>query len=317
VKANADCGLRFTYMGPMDQLRIGCYWDASWATRPDGTSQGGYIIFLTNQESIDTGKPVPLVVLDYASKKLVRICRSSLSGEAQAAALAIDNLEWVKIFWTLTLYPNLAPDGEHAATACGMSPCFTDSRGLYDAGRSQSAGLGITEKRTAIEVSMVNDRMAAINGEWRWTSAHQQLADGLTKVSARQKLADIMRRGMHALKFDESFTSLKKLTQKQKDARERELDLAADSAMIAETSGVTGSSVKPDVSETSGVTGSSVKPDVSSGSTSSASLPSSTSVPSTSLPAAKTKASRPSRGRLWGHEKILAAVLAAQRLETS
>jgi hypothetical protein len=221
VKQNADVGLWFGHLGAYKDIRVGCYWVASWATRPNGTSQGGYIISLATQEAIDSGMLIQLIVLDYASKMLVIICRSSLSGETQAAALAIDNLEWVKIFWTLTIYPMLAPDSETAAKACGISPCITDSRGLYDAGRSQSAGLGISEKRTAIEVSMVNDRMTAINGVWRWTSAHQQLADGLTKVSARQKLANIMKRGMHALKYDETFAALKKHTQKQKDARER------------------------------------------------------------------------------------------------
>jgi hypothetical protein len=201
-----------------------------------------------------------------------------------------------------------------------MSPCVTDSRGLYDAGRSQSAGLGVSEKRTAIEVAMVNDRMAVLNGIWRCTSAHQQLADGLTKVSARQKLADIMKRGMHALKYDETFTALKKLTQKQKDARERELDLAADNALAAETTTTT--STTPSTSLT---TSPSTAPSTSLTSPSTAplaSLSTPTPVkPSTggavrsgpgSLTSTTTSLGRPSKSRLWGHEKVLAAVIAAQ-----
>ena len=40
---------------------------------------------------------------------------------------------------------------------------------------------GIDKKRTATEVLMVNERLNAIDGIWRWRNTQQQLADGLTK----------------------------------------------------------------------------------------------------------------------------------------
>ena len=53
------------------------------------------------------------------------------------------------------------------------------------------------------------------------------IADGLTKVSARQRLAEILRRGYPALAYNPSFTSGKQLTDEQRAARELTLDEAA------------------------------------------------------------------------------------------
>ena len=73
---------------------------------------------------------------------------------------------------------------------------------------------------------MITERMAAIKAKWMWTNTTQHLADGLTKVRMRQHFADIFRRGKHALKFDPDFVAGKKLTKKQKEDREQELDHA-------------------------------------------------------------------------------------------
>ena len=57
---------------------------------------------------------------------------------------------------------------------------------------------------------------------------HQQMADGLTKVAVRQQFADKLRRGVHALKFDEKFTAGKKIAKQEIIDREKRLDEFAD-----------------------------------------------------------------------------------------
>ena len=49
-----------------------------------------------------------------------------------------------------------------------------------------------------------------------WLSSERQLADGLTKASARQSLADRLRSGRFIIRHDPNFTSAKK-----KSAEER------------------------------------------------------------------------------------------------
>ena len=230
MKNNADIPLRFAKVadGVYKKLRFGSYFDAAWAVRPDGTSQGGYLIFVISEDDMDQGTACLLVCLDYASKKLTRISRSSLACEAQSGANAVDMLEWTKIFWTLMTHPYMSPDDPATAVLYGKSPVITDARALYDAGKSRSAGLGISEKRTAIEVSIISERMQAIWAEWWWTNNTQMLADGLTKKASRQQFADALRRGTHALKFDPDLVAGKKQTSKMLQERSEELERAAE-----------------------------------------------------------------------------------------
>ncbi|CAK0816650.1 unnamed protein product [Prorocentrum cordatum] len=226
LKANADVGLYFGFDKAWSELRVGGYSDASWASRLDGSSQGGYTIFVGPDDDLRNGNPTPFVGMEWASKKLVRLCRSSLSAEAQAAALGVDSLMWVKLYLTLSLRPDFKPD--QAMLYLGESPFITDAKCLYDASRSATAGLGITEKRTAIEVKIVNEQMEEIGAVWKWVNTQQQMADGLTKLSARQQMADVLRRGVHALRYDPNFVAGKKLTKRAMEQREKELDQAGD-----------------------------------------------------------------------------------------
>ena len=111
-----------------------------------------------------------------------------------------------------------------------MSPVVTDVKGLFDAARNMSAtqGLSAANKRTAVDVRIVCERMSRFDGQWYWTNTLQQVSDGLTKVQARQRFVEILRRGYHALKFDLTFTAGKKLTTEQRQQRENELHQAAE-----------------------------------------------------------------------------------------
>ena len=60
----------------------------------------------------------------------------------------------------------------------------------------------------------------------------QQIADGLTKVPQRQAMADVLRRGTHAIKFDPDFVAGKKLSKSEKDDINRELQAASNEAFV-------------------------------------------------------------------------------------
>ena len=53
------------------------------------------MVFVTTKSEIDEGKATKLSIVDWSCKKLARVCRSSLSAEAQASTAAIDTLEWI------------------------------------------------------------------------------------------------------------------------------------------------------------------------------------------------------------------------------
>eukprot|EP00959_Pyramimonas_sp_CCMP1952_P205799 4303501-Pyramimonas_sp.AAC.1 len=57
LKANADVGLYFGFDKAWSELRVGGYFGASWASRLDGSSQGGYAIFVGPDDDLRTGNP--------------------------------------------------------------------------------------------------------------------------------------------------------------------------------------------------------------------------------------------------------------------
>ena len=74
-------GLTFSPLGPVEDLRMITAFDASFCSRPDGTSQGGYFLLLAPKHVLETHEDV-YRILDWKSFKLPRVARSSLSAEA-------------------------------------------------------------------------------------------------------------------------------------------------------------------------------------------------------------------------------------------
>ena len=53
--------------------------DAAWGVRRNNESQGGYLIFLCNQQALEDGSTQDYIILDWRSFKLPRISRSFLN----------------------------------------------------------------------------------------------------------------------------------------------------------------------------------------------------------------------------------------------
>ena len=227
-KENASLALKYVALDELDNMRYGFYFDASFASRADLSSQGGYLLFAIPDSYLDSGKPVPLIILDWSSKKLDRVARSSLSAEAQSGGVAVDHLDWFKTFFVSTFFPDADLKDQELGRLLGRSPVITDAKALFDAAKKSSAGRGLLEKRTAIDVKIICEKMQCFGGYWTWTNSDQQLGDGLTKPQARVKLAQILARGYHCLKFDPMFVAAKKRTNKQKEDYEKELDAAKE-----------------------------------------------------------------------------------------
>ena len=88
--ARIDVEIKIRHIAPRD-VRFAAFHDAGWASRPDGSSQGGYFIASCHHKLLE-GEQATLSVLDWQSWKLKRVCRSSLSTECQAMTDALDNL---------------------------------------------------------------------------------------------------------------------------------------------------------------------------------------------------------------------------------
>lgn len=115
--------------------------------------------------------------------------------------------------------PTLDIGSTEALRKFGTSPLATDARSLFDAARSITPGMKLSERRTAIEVAIVKDRMSALDGRWFWVNSQQQIADGLTKPAAKDNLAYVLNRGTHKLSFEPDFIAARRKKLKEKNMK--------------------------------------------------------------------------------------------------
>ena len=96
---------------------------------------------------------------------------------------------------------------------------ITDCKSLYDAlERSESAGLGLAEKRTAIEVTATRETMRETGITTRPVNSDRQIADVFTKPHVpSHNLQALQSTGQWKIVFDDKFTSAKKLRKAARD----------------------------------------------------------------------------------------------------
>ena len=116
-------------------------------------TDGSWLLFAATEEEIGGNRPFPFTVIDWASRKLTAVCRSSLSAEVQTL-VAVDNLEWAKILFGFMIWLSCRPDQAEVMRWLGDSPCIADVCAFYDASNSKAPGMKFQEKRIAIELKI-------------------------------------------------------------------------------------------------------------------------------------------------------------------
>ena len=123
--------------------------DAALSVRSDLSSQGGFMIVACNEEVL-IGKAVPYTLVSWRSFKLPRVCRSSLAAEAQACAMALDELMIVKVFFGMMLGPSKGIADSAELYGRGKCAIVTDAKALYAAaepGQASCTGDPVREGR--------------------------------------------------------------------------------------------------------------------------------------------------------------------------
>ena len=124
---------------PLHRLPIGAFTDAAWAVRPDGSSQGGYLLFFSDTDLFE-GKEADISIMDWKSWKLKRKVRSSLAAESQALADAVDNLNYMRLFFAecIVAEPIDLRKADQVLSLLPKAHVITDCKSLYDALESQN-----------------------------------------------------------------------------------------------------------------------------------------------------------------------------------
>ncbi|CAJ1404806.1 unnamed protein product [Effrenium voratum] len=220
AKDNSDVTLQYRHIGNLADLRLVTMTDAGFASRSDGSSQGGYITLLVNAACFD-GNELPYMVLDWRSYKLPRVCRSSLAAEAQAAGQAVDSMEMVVRAWEHIFNPNVKLRDLLEVRSMLKPTLITDAKALYDSYQREQLG-GNTDRRTGLEIMVMKERLQSFGGHLRWMSSELQYADGQTKLSTRQLLADRLRSHQLKLSWDPSFTAAKRKSKAERQQNMQE-----------------------------------------------------------------------------------------------
>ena len=228
AKENAKYGLRFHSVAKkVEELALLCFCDAAFGVRRDLSSQGGFMIVMTDKRVLH-GEKCPFTPLAWKSFKLPRVCRSSLGAESQAMAGALEELLMVKTFLRMLLDKDvtLSRSQETLTMPCAV---VTDCRALFDLLKKENIQTS-NDKRVAIESLVIRDLLKQVNGELRWVSSERQLADPMTKITTRQQMVDAMNSGFIQLVHDENFVAAKKKT-----AADREKSRVQTTSRIAMT----------------------------------------------------------------------------------
>ena len=149
------------------KTKLICFSDASFANLRDGSSQGGYIIFLLGEDN----KYAPI---SWKSKKLKRIIRSTLAAETLALEETLEASFLLRSF--LMEIINIS---EKEAIPIH---CVVDNKSLIECIYSTKT---ITEKRLKIDICVIREMIE--RGEIKsvvWRESQLQLADCLTKTGA-------------------------------------------------------------------------------------------------------------------------------------
>ena len=217
AKANNDAALEYTPLGDLNDLTFVAFSDAAFATRDDLASQGGYLILMVHKDVVESGVVGRYHVLDWRSFKLPRVARSTLAAESQAASEAADCLHYTVCFYKALLDPDLKFNSKDAFLWPNKPALVVDAKCLYDLlARDELQATSGSDKRTALETLTTKDKLKEIGATTRWISSERQYADGLTKNSAAQLLANRLRTHQVKLVADETYQAARKKTAQER-----------------------------------------------------------------------------------------------------
>ena len=148
---NSDVGLNFAPLR-LSVLCVVTAFDTSFGCRPDGTSQGGYLVMLAPRRILETEEDF-YQILESRSQKLPRVASSSLAAEAQAAACAADSTEFVCRYFEHLKQPNLTL-ADLLKGKSSLHPTLV-TEALYDSYHRESLVSSVTDRRISLETRVV------------------------------------------------------------------------------------------------------------------------------------------------------------------
>ena len=148
--------IRFSKLDPNNSMLV-VFCDAAFANLKDGSSQCGFIILIMSK----TGK---CCTLSWQSRKIKRVCKSTLAAESWAMIEAIETCEVIVV---------------------QLCESVTDCKSLFDAIKTSN---NVEDKGLRIPIACLRQRVNNNEMTVKWIRTKNQLADPFTKAGASSTL---------------------------------------------------------------------------------------------------------------------------------
>ena len=169
--------------------------DAAHANLEAGASQQGHLTLAVRDTVTDCR--VPVSVLNWQSKKIKRVVRSSLAAEASSMSTCQEHLDWMRTMWEQMTRSEFVLENYEQFLKARPSILVTDCKSLYGAIHKEGAAPASTDKRLAIELAIIKAKAVSSETDLRWIDARYQIADCVTKHASKkseavlQKILDV------------------------------------------------------------------------------------------------------------------------------
>ena len=208
---------------PTEDFRFMAFSDASFSSAKKPDSHAGLIIVGTHKD-VSQNKQCPISPISWGCKKIQRVVTSTLAAETTALASAVDQLAWLRLFWSWIHEPKtnwkepetalrkIAPAITTATFREHADLAITDCKSLFDL-TTRTAPPSCSEFRVQLAARAVKE--ALLEGiQLRWVHSGAQLADSLTKAMEAHFLRETLRLGSYKLSDE---TAILKERAKTKD----------------------------------------------------------------------------------------------------
>ncbi|CAE7352234.1 RE2 [Symbiodinium sp. CCMP2456] len=142
LKETSDAKWRFVPSDmTLENARVFCFADSSFANTESLKSQCGYLVGLTT-EAMDSENDAPILILETYSGSIKRVCRSTLAAEANGLLAGVEAAEYLQMLMEEIMYPEERLVDISREFAKEKVLCYTDAKSLEaalnkDAGQSQ------------------------------------------------------------------------------------------------------------------------------------------------------------------------------------
>lgn len=198
----APAVLKFPAALDLEHASVVAFSDASWGNAEASGSQGGMIHGLISPDA-ESGKEVPLSFLSWTPFRIKRICRSTMSAEGQAACLAVEHGDYLKVLLEEAFDPSFKLVNYQKRLQSRGGLLVIGAKSLWDFLQKDTGRLPV-DKRLGIDLRLLQSYIAQSRWGIKWVSGPQQLADSLRKEgSDAAYLRWVMQHGKYRLMKDE------------------------------------------------------------------------------------------------------------------